>query len=646
MLSVPLLLEQAWTSFCLMSTSLPTSPSSAAQKPASPISLVMQVSCRNHYLSNSLLQILRQIIAVANPRDSLEIGLSTNLLSREGISCIIDFTHRSYSSTVSPSFKSPIFIQEQRLLNANFSNVSLQNNSADIQKFQLEIPLKSQDMKPDQVALSAEEEAFRQPYPSIRLASEPSLADLSSFAETLRSKKVALHASSSTTFAQYLTTNLTAWGMEITHLSTEKGDVDPPPHSESDSHQPFSYPRDLPRFIIIDDDIEELRRRTNQLRRLPLSNTSSKRPPLVHRPKSQRGPESSLPLETAHPPTIIYFTSLTNYKVVRDFVQTIDAQSLQSNSYTPEVFALPKPVGPRRFLTAMYTAANKPLLDPLFAPIATCPTTPPALSPFTDSSPNKTNSTPDSRSRSDKLSGRSPRETIPGYNQHVYLGSPLAMEMETADYFPETDVHVLGQTPSSGMLIQSPDGQPAGIFFQPPASRHHSANSIGMNLNEKETSPPQRARPLPIDTMRRSTRHFSDELLSLKQMPHPVTFLRSKTTSQIPGPSNLTPSASLASDVHRRRLSNAPSSDGSSSRGESTREVPQTQVISEDEHHPNLGTSKARIKSPRTKPSMMDRKTSTSTSSNNSNSKMTEKTIVPPINVLIVEGDFLSSLGK
>jgi len=54
---------------------------------------------------------------------------------------------------------------------------------------------------------------------------EPTLEQLSAFGECLKGKKVTLYASAKGSFAHHLTSYLTAWGMEITHVSPD-GHVD------------------------------------------------------------------------------------------------------------------------------------------------------------------------------------------------------------------------------------------------------------------------------------------------------------------------------------------------------------------------------------------------------------------------------------
>ena len=135
---------------------------------------------------------------------------------------------------------------------------------------------------------------------------------------------------------------------------------------------------------------------------------------------------------------------------------------------------LPKPAGPRRFLTALHTAVTKPVVDPFFIPIATCPITigqgsffnfnnPDTRTPSPKSSSTSTIPTHSHRTSSDR-STRSPKET-PGDPMNISPPSPLSMS-DSMEYFSEAAAK-LGASPSSGLVIQSPSGQPAGIFFHP-----------------------------------------------------------------------------------------------------------------------------------------------------------------------------------
>lgn len=352
-------------------------------------------------------------------------------------------------------------------------------------------------------------------YPELRIAQEPSLEQLVSFSESLRGKTTTLHASSKGSFAQHLTSYLTAWGLDVSHISTDpdsEGEeevvgvdtltldtvihdtvplaivTEPSPLS---STAPTPRPAaDLAAFVLIDDDVAALRNllqkvKTEQLYPLNL-NGSRKRPSLAahHRPRSS--PQVARIIGTTQQtapssPTqvIVHFTSLSNYKVVKDAIQSSLAP-YQGSLKIPEIIVIPKPAGPRRFLTALYTAVTKPIVDPFFNPIATSPISPGlhAMSPFFNSgnaprSPGNRSGN-SVRTSSDK-STRLPKDYLVEAPSSLAPSSPLGGN-ESMEYFSDAVVK-LGASPSTGLMIQSPDGQPAGIFFHP---KSRNPPSVGM----------------------------------------------------------------------------------------------------------------------------------------------------------------------
>jgi osomolarity two-component system response regulator SSK1 len=165
--------------------------------------------------------------------------------------------------------------------------------------------------------LSAEEEAVRQPFAALRLAREPTLNELSDFAESLRGKKVALHASLTSVFARHLTSYLGAWGLDISHIPTE---TEPSPNADTSvrstalptrpegglekaadiipglasmsisASTSSSGTKDADKFIIIDDDVAILRRELLRMRAesasLSLRPRLNKRPTMLSRARS------------------------------------------------------------------------------------------------------------------------------------------------------------------------------------------------------------------------------------------------------------------------------------------------------------------------------------------------------------------------
>jgi len=351
-----------------------------------------------------------------------------------------------------------------------------------------------------------------QAYPDFKLSEEPTLEDLAQFVGSLKGKKVFLYADAAGIFAQHLTSYLTSWGLDVSHASSDSDAEDsdtvnippvehPPVANEArggtsilqtldEQDLPPSVPQtpkapsQSPSFILIDDDISVLRERLRKLRvDLPHPfQFSRKRPNLAanHRPRSSpqvirsigHSSTSSSPRNAA---VIVHFTSLANFKPVKGILLSVLGPNLGTTSRLPEVMVIPKPAGPRRVLTALHTATMKPIVDPFFSPIATSPISPglyPAASYFHQNlSPKSPMSRPSSSPRGYSYqSMRSPKTAVePTSDAFALPPSPLGLT-EGMDYFASA-AEKLGSSPSSGLVIQSPSGQPAGIFFHPPRSR-------------------------------------------------------------------------------------------------------------------------------------------------------------------------------
>ncbi len=349
----------------------------------------------------------------------------------------------------------------------------------------------------------APEDAAVLGYPDMQISNEPSLEELVHFAETLRGKSVTLHASTKGSFAHHLSSYLTAWGMSVSHMSTEAdadgeyelvGDVPEPPLPAIDLSSPSTVdapssstsggPRRIsgdPAFILIDDDVDVLRSRLQKIKAeqaYPLHLHSRKRPSLAshHRPRSSPqvarvvGMSSNAASHQTLQVVIVHFTSLSNFKLVKDAIQTVLTPSSGSSLRVPEVIVIPKPAGPRRFLTALHTAVTRPVVDPFFMPTATSPMSPGlhAINPFFSltgaaRSPGG-RSTASARTVSDR-STKSPKDFMDAAHPHAAPPSPLG-QSDNMEYFSDAAAK-LNSSPATGVLLQSPDGQPAGIFFHP-----------------------------------------------------------------------------------------------------------------------------------------------------------------------------------
>ncbi|CAE6459140.1 unnamed protein product [Rhizoctonia solani] len=404
--------------------------------------------------SYALSHIVRQVMATAEPGETIELGLSLDQHDSR-VNCILDITHRMNSAIdtrIPPQLDTIIL---RRLLTHIHATLQVKpsavpsspslvatpdtpvtpiTQTTTTQTYTLTIPFTASPLPPPH-DLTAAEQAERQPFPTLQLANEPTLEDLAKFQEKhLRGKKATFYANPKSSFARHLTSYLTAWGVGIEHRAM---DEEPGEGEEKAS------------FIIIDDDVSVLRGRLTQLH-APFAppTLSRKRPSLAsnHRPKSSPHIRQLTGISETSYPVVIHFTSLRNYKIVRDVVQSV----LGTQSYL-EVLVIPKPAGPRRFLTALHTALTRPLVDPAFAPIATSPTSPSPISLI----PRHKAWSPVSTTRPSPLAIESSREYF----------------SETADLLESAvspGVGVGSETGGGGIVVQNIDGTAKGIFFNPP----------------------------------------------------------------------------------------------------------------------------------------------------------------------------------
>ncbi|KAL8290153.1 hypothetical protein RQP46_003092 [Phenoliferia psychrophenolica] len=386
---------------------------------------------------------------------------------------------------------------------------------------------------------------------------EPSTDELKLFADKgLKGTRVLLHAGEQSTFAKHLTTNLAGWGMDVAHVPLDRGDdtdagstsgaetswnkgrreafgrydsgfggstatdpnspepansplnksASPDLHSPSGSSSGGIDPAAPQNLVIIDDDIQTLRRLLYTLRTQPAPTASTlmgKRPQL-----SSRRTRSSPHVRQLHqlPPmgpgwVIVHFASLSHYKVIKEIVQ--DALATCRAPNLPDVLVVPKPAGPRRIITALWTALKRPPVDPSLPPIATSPTSPgiqywtPRLSPALANQQDFDSAAADAlatRGSDTSPSGSVTKPRTPPLHFNGVAGpaghppSPLGkISDEQVSYFSCVADNLDGTTPSEGMVIQSPDGRPA-IFFQPQHGRTRTS------LGKERSRPMERDR--------------------------------------------------------------------------------------------------------------------------------------------------------
>ncbi|KAG2184201.1 hypothetical protein INT44_009216 [Umbelopsis vinacea] len=342
---------------------------------------------------------------------------------------------------------------------------------------------------------------------------------LENFYELLKDMKIALYAVDNSLFAKHLTNCLTTWSMNITHFSinelreqldsvgsdrTLKDAVSSPPASIN-YQTPFpvspgnlyispatteneGYDITDAKFIIIDDDIPTLKRQIMN-RQAAIASEASTRSRTPNR-RTKGGFNGRLDIR--HPDlspqsTILFFTSMKNYKQVREIMMpNVNLWSKQSYALA-HIVAIPKPACPRRILTALFTAWNKKPVNPQFTPIATLPT-----SPFSSNSSHSslTNS-------QEHLSPPTPHGDgyimvdSNGRKHERGIDSPLARDTETGHYFSPSYSTIHPSMSNSPKKHASPAGMMVdeGMLFVPGNRTPHSLPRTKNPTKKSQLSP-------------------------------------------------------------------------------------------------------------------------------------------------------------
>jgi osomolarity two-component system response regulator SSK1 len=447
-------------------------------------------------------QVLRTIMAEARPGSSIEATLDAVPSSSTGQGeethwkCAVDIAlSPALLSDDPPRCAPPDSFLASALLRYLHINFVPQRQETTKRTWKLSGDLKS-------AAMPAAESSTTVRDRSLDMAKEPSVQELAQFAEALKGRKAVLHAAENSVFAEHLTGALTTWGIDISHMPLERDDQETtgstrplsqdmsstgaPGYPTADSSKP-GYPNLAPghdpqaNFIVIDDDVATLQRQLTLLRNAPapinlhLPNTLMSKRPQLHSRRTRSSQHlyrttGERPVQTV----IVHFASLSNYRKIRDLVQSV----LRTLGVTPppEVVVIPKPAGTRRLLMALYVAIKRPVLDPFFSPIATSPSSPGGPHYFASARPSPASSLQNEfelaagahlDGRPPSIAGSTAGDTASANKSQS--GPPSPMPAEALEYIQRTAAE-LGGSPSSGYVIQTWDGKPSGLFFQPQGS--------------------------------------------------------------------------------------------------------------------------------------------------------------------------------
>ncbi|KAI8343634.1 hypothetical protein BC941DRAFT_465798 [Chlamydoabsidia padenii] len=269
---------------------------------------------------------------------------------------------------------------------------------------------------------------------NVQYASEPTLLELIDFVGKLKGMRMILYATEKSIFAKHLTSCLASWNVDISHMPTTAPITITTPSSfynlpvnspilpgnpssvnsasststtasNATSHKAptpateedhiHSIP---PAFLLIDNDLPTLERQLQDFRiqqqqyyqqqqqqqQLNTPTTPSYFAPALTGQQEGSGAMTTKRHRRQQQRTIaiIYFSYLKDYRKTREVV----LQYSSTSAYPARVFIVPKPCGPRRFLTALHTAWLDAIVDPQFAPMATSPLNNPHQRPTTPNS--------------------------------------------------------------------------------------------------------------------------------------------------------------------------------------------------------------------------------------------------------------------
>ncbi|KAI8379072.1 uncharacterized protein BYT42DRAFT_644402 [Radiomyces spectabilis] len=382
-------------------------------------------------IKHAVINLVRNILEGCTPGACIELGLNVAAIeSSSKFDVTIEIIH-----TMSPAI--PLGLNAALLPNANFTVHLLEYIGASLStealgdnrtKFDIKLTMEAGEIighRP--LHIDRPSQMLDKHLDDIEYANEPSSKELLDFIGTLKGSKMVLHAPEQSIFAKHLTSCLASWNVDISHIpvsgfneshhgsdtSTDatkhdfNSDATSPNGSCASRHSSISSSvseaRSIasvfsnrssagsakvpspaieeehlhsipPAFILIDDDILSLKRKLRECYGTPASHVGTHPSPA----RGHRSLKSNIKSHGHQAMTtgIIFFTSLKNFKYIRDTIHWLSMLPNYHPASTPRVVVVPKPAGPRRFLTALYTAAKNVIVEPQFIPIATSPVSP------------------------------------------------------------------------------------------------------------------------------------------------------------------------------------------------------------------------------------------------------------------------------
>ncbi|ORY90486.1 hypothetical protein BCR43DRAFT_499381 [Syncephalastrum racemosum] len=484
-------------------------------------------------IRHSLLNLMRNILEGCTPGAILEFGLNA---TPKGDVLAITFEITHTTSPAIPDGLSPAILPNAnltaQLLAFIGGDLTVEEVGKNKTRFDVTMQLDMARENSRRILLLEEPSFLRfKQFQNIRFSTEPTLQELHKFIKNLKGLKMVLHARELSVFAKHLTSCLASWNADISHVPVERIATTPgEEQSEADdserssvASQPIELSADPqpnavtsprgnsntntssntpqvpspaleeqhihsipPAFILIDDDVETLERKLREFRTQPAVSAHALQTHQQQQRKhkhNKSGPQQNF----FHQGTtaIIHFTSLTHYKRVRDTIQWHASAPATAPFSVPRLVVVPKPAGPRRFLTALHTAWHNAVVEPHYMPIATSPLSP---LPKSIASMVQTPSTPGSAHhgtpRQEWPHRPSPGEPTTKRRPNSGIYSPPAASALVNDLLDGNNYFSAGAAGGTG------SGQPsAGGLPSPRANRRRSHTDIQQQASHTPPTP-------------------------------------------------------------------------------------------------------------------------------------------------------------
>ncbi|KAG2178461.1 hypothetical protein INT44_001613 [Umbelopsis vinacea] len=353
-------------------------------------------------LRHTLINLVRNLLDSCSSGSCIELGLNVTALTGDSEASAPSKLLITFAMTLEMSLSSDNSI----LPNANLTSMLLAHLGGSLAledvddhstSFIIRLEMKEgQQMERVHESTERPHERLHRQLSNIRFSDEPTLEDLNVFVNRLSGVKVVLYATDQSIFAKHLTSCLASWNVNISHVSVFKpiddenyfrasdSEVTTPGSESSAAHSSIPHVTGTPEvttaqgehnlktapptFILIDDDVHTLEQQLHEFR----ANAALAQAAQAAR-RHKRGKSNAYLSQTT---AIVHFTSLSEYKKVRDTINWFNAVSVLHPHSVPQIIVVPKPAGPRRFLTALHTAWSNAVVEPQYLPIATSPSSP------------------------------------------------------------------------------------------------------------------------------------------------------------------------------------------------------------------------------------------------------------------------------